>query len=151
MPRLDDMRLVPASVPETATFLDAARALFGAGVSAIAVLGSDRRVVGLFTDDDLLRGLFPRYLDELRHTAFLDRETAELSATLEKASAQPVRRYMRDPMRVEVDTSAVHVAERFLHCPWGALAVVESGRFIGMLDQLEFTEALMRRVGMEPE
>ena len=147
MPLLDDTKLVPASVPRTATFLEAARALFGSGVSAIAVLDAEHRVIGLFSDDDLLRGVFPAYLGELRHTAFLHQETAALAASLEKARTDPVERHMREPMTVEVDASSIHVAERFLHCAWGALAVVENERFVGMVDQVEFIEALMGRLG----
>jgi CBS domain-containing protein len=149
LPTLRDTELTPAFVPRRATFREAARALFRSGVSAIAVLGDEDRVVGLFTDDDVLRGLFPGYLGELKHTAFLRREPAALAAGLEKAGRLPVERFMRKPMTVEIDTSALHVAERFLHCPWGALAVVEDGRFVGMVDQLRFVERLLEGIGLE--
>ena len=143
---LRETKLADASVPRTASFLDAARALFTSGVSAIAVLDDERRVVGLFVDDDLLRGLFPGYIAELRHTAFLQRETDALAARLEKASSDRIDKHMRSPITVDVESSAAHVAERFLHCPWGAVAVVEGERFVGMLDQLEFVEVLMQRL-----
>jgi CBS domain-containing protein len=149
MSPLRETRLVQASVTRTATFLEAARALFGTGISAIAVLDAERRVVGLFTDDDLLRGLFPAYLGELRHTAFLREEPDALAARIEEASGEPVERYMREPMTVDVGASALHVAERFLHSPWGALAVVENERFLGMVDEVDFVETLMRQLGIE--
>ena len=139
------MQLVRASVRADAGFLDAAGALLAAHVSAIAVVDRQDRVAGLFTDDDLLRGLFPRYLDELHHTAFLvDGET--LRASAEAAAAETVARYMREPVTVEIDAGAAHVVERFLHTPWGAIAVVEAGRFVGMVGQLEFTERLMEQL-----
>lgn len=149
MAPLRETKLVRASVHRAATFLDAARALFGTGISAIAVVDAEHRVVGLFTDDDLLRGLFPGYLADLHHTAFLREETGALAARLEKASGDPVERYMREPMTVDVDASAIHVAERFLHSPWGALAVVENERFVGMVDQVDFVESLMGQLGIE--
>jgi CBS domain-containing protein len=149
MSPLRETRLVRASVPRTATFLEAARALFGTGISAIAVLDADQRIAGLFTDDDLLRGLFPGYLDDLHHTAFLREEPDALAAQLEEASGVPVERFMREPMIVEIEASAIHVAERFLHSPWGALAVVEKERFVGMVDQVDFIETLMRQLGIE--
>ena len=111
------------------------------------VQGKERRVVGLFTDDDLLRGLFPAYLRELHHTAFVREESDALAARIEEASGEPVERYMRAPITVDVGASALHVAERFLHSPWGALAVVESDRFVGMVDEVDFVEALMRQLG----
>jgi CBS domain-containing protein len=148
MSPLRETRLVRTSVPSTATFVEAARALFGTGISAIAVVDAEQRVVGLFTDDDLLRGLFPGYLGELHHTAFLREEPEALAARLEEARGDPVQRHMREPMTVEIEASALHVAERFLHSPWGALAVVESQRFVGMVDQVDFVETLMRQLGI---
>jgi CBS domain-containing protein len=140
------MQLIPVSVGADAGFLQAARALLAAHSSAIAVVDRDDRVVGLFTDDDLLRGLFPEYLGELRHTAFLVNEGEALRASIEAAADEPVVRYMRQPVTVEIDASAAHVVERFLHTPWGAIAVVDAGRFVGIVGQLEFTERLMERL-----
>lgn len=149
MSPLRQTRLVEASVVHTATFLEAARALFGTGISAIAVLDRDRRVVGLFTDDDLLGGVFPAYLRELRHTAFLREEPDALAARLEETGGDPVERHMREPLTVEVDASTLHVAERFLHSPSGALAVVENERFLGMVDEVDFVESLLSELGIE--
>jgi CBS domain-containing protein len=145
---LRDMHLLPVAVGADAGFLHAARALLAAHSSAIAVVDRDDHVVGLFTDDDLLRGLFPQYLGELRHTAFLVNEAQALRASIEAAAAEPVSRYMREPVTVEIDASAAHVVERFLHTPWGAIAVVEAGRFVGIVGQLEFTERLMEQLDL---
>src|ERR687896_2720499 len=141
---LRDMQLLPASVEAETGFLEAARALLTAHTSAIAVVDDAERVIGLFTDDDLLRGLFPDYLGELRHTAFLIDEGQPLTPSIEAAAGEPVSRYMRKPVTVEIKASAAHVVERFLHTPWGAIAAVEKGRFVGIVGQLEFTELLMR-------
>jgi CBS domain-containing protein len=147
MPILRDMQLLPVSLNAGISFLDAARALLAAHSSAIAVVDGEEHVVGLFTDDDLLRGLFPKYLSELRHTAFLVDEGQPLAASID-AAAEPVARYMREPVTVEIDASAAHVVERFLHTPWGAIAVVEKGRFVGMVGQLEFTERLIEQLDL---
>src|ERR671914_1567819 len=146
MPILRDMKLLPVSVQAQTGFLEAARALLTAHTSAIAVVDDAERVIGLFTDDDLLRGLFPDYLSELRHTAFLVDEGQPLTPSIEAAAGEPVSRYMRKPVTVEIEASAAHVVERFLHTPWGAIAVVEEGRFVGILGQLEFTERLIEQL-----
>jgi CBS domain-containing protein len=143
---LRDMSLPPVSIREHERVLDAGRLLLAERVSALAVVDDHERVIGLFTDDDLLRGFFPRYLEELHHTAFLVDDVQALQASVRAAAADAVSRHMRDPVTVEIDAAAVHVVERFLHTPWGALAVVEEGRFVGMLGQLEFTEELLRRL-----
>ena len=66
-----DLALVSASVLRDATFAEAARVLSSSGLGAIAVLDTAGTVTGVFTSDDELRGLFPGYLAELRHTAFV--------------------------------------------------------------------------------
>ena len=147
MRAIDETTLVDASVPADATFLDAARVLAKHELAAVAVVDADRRVVGMFTQDDLLAGVFPRYLNELRHTKFLEEESDALAARLGEAAHDPVTRHMRDAATVELRASAAHVAERFLHCDAGALAVVEGERFAGMVDQAEFCRALLRHVG----
>jgi CBS domain-containing protein len=146
MALLREIRLIGASVRKDGTFLEAARSLLGSETSALAVVDEQQRVVGLFTDDDLLRGLFPRYLEELHHTAFLVEDGESLRGSLAKAADQSVERHMRKPVTVEIDAGAAHVVERFLHTPWGAVAVVDSGRFVGMVNQLDVTRYLVERL-----
>lgn len=146
MPALREAHIVEASVPKSASFGEAARELAGYEVAAIAVVEESGRVVGLFTHDDMLAGLFPGYLPELRHTAFLEEDTAALAARVERAAADPVTKHMREPVTLDIDTSAAHVAERFLHCESGALAVVENERFVGMVGEGEFCRAILRRL-----
>ena len=138
--------LVQASVPVSATFLEAARVLVAEGLSAIAVLHLERRVVGFFTEDDLIAGCFPAYLRELRHTAFARDDETALAERLREVGDEPVSQHMSEAETLEVDTSATHVAERFLHVAWGALAIVQDGRFIGMLSQVDFARWLLGRL-----
>lgn len=145
---LREMDLIAVSVDEDALFLDAARLLLAAQTSALAVVDTANRVVGLFTDDDLLRGLFPGYLGDLRHTAFLVDEGEPLQASAAVIARETVARYMRNPVTVEIDAAPAHVVERFLHTPWGALAVVEGGRFVGIVGQLQFIERLLERLDL---
>ena len=112
------------SVPEWATFLEASRRLAHHRLPAIAVVDEADRVVGLFTQDDMLAGLFPGYLNELRHTAFLKEDLDSLAARADAAGGDSVAKHMRKPLAIDVEASAAHVAERFLHCEGGAVAVV---------------------------
>jgi CBS-domain-containing membrane protein len=148
---LSELELLDVSVAASASFAEAAEILLSSGLSAIAVVDESRAVVGFFTEDDLLKGLFPGYLDELRHTAFLRDDVAALSEKGRGAAEEPVARHMRKAITVNVDDSAAHVAERFLHCEWGALAVVdERGKFLGMVRQTDFCRALLRRLQAAP-
>jgi CBS domain-containing protein len=146
---LAQIELVPASIAQTATFLQAAEALVSHPVTTIAVLDGDERVVGLFGDSDLLGGFFPGYLAELRHTAFAGDADAILGERTRAAAAEPVVKHMRPPVTLDEDTGAIHAAERFLHCDFGALPVVRRERFVGMLGRAEFCRAVLGRWGGE--
>lgn len=146
MSTLHGIELVPASIDVAATFHEAARALAESRLPAIAVV-EEGRVVGLFTDEELLLGVSPRYLNELRHTAFLDSELPSVRDTAAAVRSEPVRTHMRKPVTIEVDTSSLHAAERFVHCEEGAIAVVDvDDRFVGMLSRGEFAYAMLRRL-----
>jgi CBS domain-containing protein len=146
MSTLHDIELIRVSVDASATFDDAARLLSDSRVPAVAVL-EQGRVVGLFTDEELLLGVSPRYLDELRHTAFLETELPSLREHAATVRQEPVRKHMRKPITVELDSSSLHAAERFVHCDEGAIAVVDDdGRFVGMLSRAEFAYAMLRRL-----
>lgn len=142
-----DLALVEASVPTTATFEDAAAILRSEDVLTIAVLDEAGGVVGLFGESELLRGLFPGYLGELHHTAFTEDDRSLLARRSEQVRREAIVKHMRKPVTIEVDASATHVAERFLHCEVEALPVVEQGKFVGMLARADFCRAVMRRFG----
>jgi CBS domain-containing protein len=148
---LRDTKLIPASVAVSATFLEAALALCEAGVSAVAVVDEQQKVTGLFTEDDLVAGIFPRYLKELRHTAFTEDIQDALARRAREASTETVAQHLRAPVTLEIDTSATHAAEKFLHTQWGAVAVVDQGRFVGMLTQIDLARWMIERLGLRAD
>ena len=145
MADLRDLPLVPASISESASFADAVAALFETKVPALAVL-SGERLVGILSEVDVLRAVFPRYIAELRHTAFVEDDPAALD---ERAKAVRNRLAGELARKVEVldgDDSETHAAERFLHTGEQALPVVEGGRFLGMLSIAALCHARLDRV-----
>jgi CBS domain-containing protein len=145
VPTLTDIDLAPASVRRTATFLEAADVLVSSPVTTIAVLDDEERVVGLFGDEQLLSGLFPGYLAELRHTAFAADDQDMVDSRTRKVATEPVEKHMAKPVLLESSTSAIHCAQLFLHNDFGALPVVTDGRFAGMLGRGEFCRAVLRK------
>jgi CBS domain-containing protein len=140
---VSDIELVPASVPRSATFLEAAEMLVSHPVTTIAVLDEEKHVVGLFADSDLLGGLFPQYLAELRHTAFAADDAGLLDERAHAVARDPVEKHMHEPIVLDESSSATHAAERFLHCDLGALPVTQEGRFVGMLGRAELCRAVL--------
>lgn len=142
---VSDIELVDASVPRSATFLEAAEALVSHPVTTIAVVDDDGRVVGLFADSDLIGGVFPGYLAELRHTAFAADDQGLLDERARAVAGEPVSEHMHQPVVLDESASATHAAERFLHCDFGALPVARDGLFVGMLGRAELCRAVLVR------
>lgn len=139
--------LVPAAVDLSATIEAAARELVACDVGALAVL-DDERVRGIFGEDDLLRAVFPGYLGELTHTSFVEGDSL-LAPHLEKAAATPVSEFMRKAELVALPTSALDIAQRFMHTDATALVATRDGRFTGVIDQTQFCTTILRRYGWQ--
>lgn len=130
---LRDLALTNTSVPATATLAEAVAALFEAQVPALAVVDEQQRVVGIFSEGDLLRAVFPGYLAEVRHTAFLPDDARALDELARLARVRPIRDLARPSEMLAADDSQVHAAERLMHSGEDALPVVDGTRFVGML------------------
>lgn len=147
MADLRELPLVDAWVPREATFGEAVERLFAAQVPALAVLEEDGRVVGIVSELDVLRAVFPGYLAELRHTSFLDDDPVALDERARQVRMRTVAEVARNVESLEGDESETHAAERFLHTGEQALPVVEGTRFLGMLSMSALCQARLERVG----
>lgn len=130
---LRDLDLTDASVRETAALAEAVAQLFNARVPAVAVLDANDRVLGILSERDVLRAVFPGYLAEIRHSAFLPDDDPALAELALRARDRKVRDFARVSEVLDGDDSQIHAAERLMHSGDDALPVVDEGRFIGML------------------
>jgi CBS domain-containing protein len=130
---LRDLDLTDASVPESATLAEAVAELFEARVPAVAILGESRRVLGILSERDVLGAVFPGYLAEIRHSAFLHDDAAALEALAARARGRSVREFVRTSEILDGSDSQIHAAERLMHSGDDALPVTDQGRFIGMI------------------
>ena len=146
MADLRDLPLVDASVRQTATFAEAVARLFDAQVPALAVLAEDGRLVGILSEVDVLRAVFPGYLAELRHTAFVEDDPAALDERARAVRGRRVGEFARSVEALDGDDSETHAAERFLHTGEQALPVVDGDRFLGMLSIAALCHARLDRV-----
>lgn len=142
---LRDLDLTDASVPESSTLAEAVAELFAARVPAIAVLDTEQRVVGILSERDILRAVFPGYLEVIRHTAFLPDDAAALEELAARARDRSVREFVREAELLQASDSQIHAAERLMHSGDDALPVVEDGRFVGMLSVAGLCHARLDR------
>ena len=146
MADLRDLPLVDASVRQTATFADAVARLFDAQVPALAVLAEDGRLLGVLSEVDVLRAVFPGYLADVGHTAFVEDDPAALDERARAVRTRRVGEFMRRVETLDGDESETHAAARFLHTGEEALPVVEGDRFLGMISIAALCHARLDRV-----
>jgi CBS domain-containing protein len=144
---LHTIPLAETAISPTTTFGEAAELLDSSGAPALALVDDTRRVVGLFGPEEALRSLLPRYLEELRHTAFAREDRGILAEQAARVRDEPVERHAAEPVTVERGTSALHVGEVFLHSGLPAIAVVEQERFVGVLARRDLVAALVGWLG----
>jgi CBS domain-containing protein len=143
---LRGIELVDASVLESAPLAEAASKLFASRVPALAVLDASGRVSGVFSEEDLLKAVFPGYLAEVRHTAFMPDDAPSLVELARSVRERPVRDFARRAEVLQLDDSQIHAAERFLHTGEDALPVVDGERFVGILSIAALCSARLDRV-----
>ena len=144
---LRDLPLVDASISQNAMFAEAAAQLFDAQVPALAVLSEDGRLVGILSEMDMLRAVFPRYLAELDHTSFVEDDPPALDERARAVRSRTVGEFTRPVETLDGDESETHAAARFLHTGEQALPVVDGERFLGMLSIAALCHARLDGVG----
>ena len=126
---------------------DAVRKIVASDLPALPVVTEDGAYCGIFGEREFITAVFPGYLGELRHAAFVPRS---LERALEKRATcklEPVRDWMNtEHVDVGADFSDAQVAEIFLHHRVLLVPVVEDRRVIGVITRNDFFRALAERV-----
>jgi CBS domain-containing protein len=124
----------------------AVRTVLESGMPALAVVDERERFAGIFGEREFMSALFPGYLSQLRHAAYLPRT---LDAALEKREScrsERIAQYLTtDHVEVGPDFSDTQVAEIFLHHRVLVVPVVADGRVEGLLTRRDFFRALAER------
>ena len=124
----------------------AVRAVLQSGMPALAVVDEHERFAGIFGEREFMSALFPGYLNQLRHAAYLPRT---LDAALEKREScrrDPIGKYLTtDHVEVGPDFSDTQVAEIFLHHRVLVVPVVADGHVEGLLTRRDFFRAIAER------
>ena len=124
----------------------AVRRVLDSGLPALPVVDDHERFAGIFGEREFLEALFPAYLKQLKHTAFLSRSLDEALETREAARGEEVGRHMHTGhVDVGPDFSDTQVAEIFLHHRVLVVPVVAGGRVTGLLTRRDFFRAVAER------
>jgi CBS domain-containing protein len=130
---------------------DAIRKLLDSGLPALPVVGDDDRFAGIFGEREVMSALFPGYLRQLKHAAFVSRSIDDALELREEARAEPVAEHMHtEHVEVGPEFSDTQVAEIFLHHRVLIVPIVDRGRVDGVITRRDFFRAVAERfVGSE--
>ena len=125
---------------------DAVRVVLDSGMPALAVVDERERFAGIFGEREFMTALFPGYLGQLRHAAFLSRTLDAALDKRDKCRREPISRYLTtEHVEVGPDFSDTQVAEIFLHHRVLVVPVVADGRVEGLLTRRDFFRAVAER------
>jgi CBS domain-containing protein len=134
----DVMNHQPPTVSASATFREAAAAFTESGATDLVVVDDEDGLVGVLSEGDLLRALFPN-LDEL--TARGGSMTEAFAAFLQNGghlADQPIGRIViRDPIVVEPTDPLLRVATVMASRQIRRLPVVEGGKVAGTVSRAD--------------
>ena len=136
---------VPTLSPNM-TWKEAAKFLFANNCSALPVVDAQGTLVGILSEKDLFRGLFPKYNDWIRNPeAYLDFEKRE-QETVSETGGRTVREVMgtklitAKPQTPLLKIGALMVARGVHQVP-----VVEKGHVVGMVQRGKIYTTLLRQ------
>ncbi len=90
--------------------------------------------------------LFPGYLGQLRHTAFVPRSLDDALEKRQACRTEPVGKHMnREHIRVGPESSDTQIAETFLHHRVLIIPVVADGKVTGLITRRGFFNAAAGR------
>lgn len=124
----------------------AVRRLIETDLPALPVVDEHERFRGIFGEREFMQALFPGYVQQLRHAAFVSRSLDEALEKRDVCRSEPVGRHMNtDHVEVGPEFSDVQIAEIFLHHRVLVVPIVVDGHVEGVLTRHEFFKAVAER------
>lgn len=147
----DVMQQVAVVFPAHLTWKDAAERLLEHKVSSACVVDEEGKLVGILSEKDLFRGMFPGYAEwNAEPHAFIDPEELEMQAR------QTAGKTVRDVMSARLVTTTpktpllrvggIMVASGVHHVP-----VLEEGVVVGMVGRGDIYRAILQKYFTTPQ
>lgn len=124
---------------------DAAEFMLKNGVSAVPVVEEDNKLVGILSEKDLFRALFPSYKDWVSTpSAYLDFEQTERDAV--SSAGRTIREVMSKRLiTAEKDTPVLKVGGMMVASGIHQVPVIENGKLIGMVGRGQIYNAILKK------
>ncbi|MEJ7891901.1 MAG: CBS domain-containing protein [Solirubrobacteraceae bacterium] len=121
----------------------AVRKLVDSGLPALPVVDRQERFAGIFGEREFMGALFPGYLRDLKHAAFLSKSIDETLEKREGCRQETVGKHMNtEHVEVAADYGDTQIAEIFLNHRVLVVPVVDKGHVKGVLTRGQFFRAI---------
>jgi len=138
----DIMRSEVLCVSETSTLRELSHAFRRYGVTTLAVVDEQGRLVGMVNEEDLLRAMMPSY-SELYDDLNYMQDFEYLEDRAQEVSNLPVRNIMiRGTISVPPKAPLLRLISLFLLKSYSHIPVVEGGKIIGVVTRTDICELL---------
>lgn len=136
------------SLPPDMNAKEALGTLIRGGTSGLPVIDAEGRVVGVFTEKEVLKAILPDYIKDVGSFVYIDTSKAEL-----KKLAGLDRHLVKDLMRKEVPTiseeASLTEASRIMVTKGERrVIVVKGGRTTGVITRCDVVKALAKEAGV---
>lgn len=121
------------TLPKTATYEQAAKLLYSRDMSGVCVVDEAGKLVGVISEKDLFRVLYPSYGSFYLHPEmYIDLEAREKKAL--EIRNQPIESYItRAPISVDPEMPILMAGAKMLAERVHRLPVVKDGKLVGVL------------------
>lgn len=141
----DVMERIVVSVSPDTSYRDAALMMCTHNFSSLPVVNSDGQLVGVVSEKDLFRAVYPQYEEFARNTeAFPDEEAEE--DRVEEISDTPISDYMvNEVITVDADAPILKAGGLMLAHAIHRMPVLENGRMVGIVSREDVYGSIIRR------
>jgi CBS domain-containing protein len=124
----------------------AVRRVLDSDLPALPVIDDRECYAGIFGEREFMEAVFPGYLKQIKHAAFLRRSLDDALERRDASRTEPVGRHMNtEHIDVGPDYADTQVAEIFLHHRVLVVPVVDAGRVQGVITRRDFFRAIAER------
>ena len=127
------------------SYEEAASIMYANGYSGLPVVDRRMNLVGIVSEKDLFRALYPRY-DEIALRPDEFRDPRALESEIEKLRTSLVEEHMqRSVITIHPDADIMHAGGLMLAHGIHRLPVVEKGKLIGIVTRTEIYSLILER------
>jgi len=144
--KVRDVMITPVVTVSPATsYEETARLLYENHFSGVPVTGDDGKLLGIVSEKDLFRAMYPRYEEYvLEPHAYLDQEVRE--GEIRTIRKQPIGKFMNTKVvTIEADAPILHAGGLMLARGFHRLPVIDHGILVGIVTREDIYGAVFKK------